>query len=150
MTMQARLAATLGILIILIGTHWYAYQAGGRNHTAALKLEYAQQAKVADAAARAKEQEYSRQLKKAQDDYVRRQNRLLADASAARAESSRLQHSLADFRRQLPDLTEQAVRQYADTASIVLNECQDRYTAVAEDADRLGNAAQALDQAWPK
>lgn len=150
MTLQIKLAAALAFVCALIGSHWCAYASGGRNHTAALRLEYAAATQSAEKAARAKEQEYALQLKKAHDDAIRRQSQLQADASAARAESSRLHDSLADFRRQLPDLTNEAVRRYADTASIVFGECAQRYAAVAEDAERLSNAVQTLNAAWPE
>lgn len=127
----------------------YTYNAGGRNKTAALKLEYAQQTKIADDAARKQERQFSATLKKAQDDYALRQKTLLADAATARAESLRLHDTLTDFRRKLPQLTEQAVRQYADTASVVFNECQKRYSELAETADRIDSDRQKLDDAWP-
>ena len=100
----------------------------------------------------AADETYRLQLKKdeALNGYISRQSVLLSDARAARAESGRLHDQLTAIQRSLPDLTEQAVRRYADAASVVFGESTARYTAVAEDADRLGNAAQTLDAAWPK
>lgn len=138
-----------GVLIILMASHWYAYNKGGTNRENAIHAAYLKASAKAEKEARAKEQEYSRQLKKAQDDFLSRQNRLLADASAARAESSRLQHSLADFRRQLPDLTREAINRYADTASVVFDECQREYSELAATADRIDADRQMILDAWP-
>lgn len=150
MTMQTKLAAALILFLALIGTHWHAYKKGGRNETAKLKLQYSEALVTAQAAARDKERAYQTQLKEAQDDFIRRQNRLLADAASARAESVRLRDTLADIRRKLPGLTESAVREYADIASIVFDECQGKYIELAEQADRLDNDRQTLIDAWPK
>jgi len=38
MTLTAKLYAALGLILILIGTHWYAYNAGDRNGTNAIKV----------------------------------------------------------------------------------------------------------------
>jgi len=148
--MTTKLAAALAGVLFLICSHWYAYCAGGRNYAAALKLEYAQATKEADDAARKQERQFADKLKKAQDDFLLRQNRLLADATAARTESSRLHDTLADFQRKLPNLTEQAVRQYADTASVVFDQCQKQYLDMAETADRIDSDRQSLEDAWPK
>jgi hypothetical protein len=148
--MTTKLAAALTGVLFLICSHWYAYCAGGRNYTAALKLEYAHATKKADDAARKQERQFSDQLKKAQDDAKNREKKLLADAAAARTESSRLHDTLADFQRKLPNLTEQAVRQYADAASVVFDQCQKQYLDMAETADRIDSDRQTLEDAWPK
>lgn len=44
MTIQAKLIAALAILIALIGSHWYAYRAGDRNGSNAVKVSTQAQA----------------------------------------------------------------------------------------------------------
>lgn len=147
---QHRLAFALLAVFVLLTSHFYAYQTGGKNHTAALRLEYAAQQAEATKEAIVRERSLQLKVKEAQDAAVLRQNLLLADASRARAESGRLRDSLADIQRKLPSLTEQAVRSYADAASIVLGECQGKYQELAEQADRIDSDRQTLEAAWPK
>lgn len=149
MTLQYRLIAEAVALLVAFMAGWSVNGWRKDGEIQELKLSYAEVSRQAEQAARAKEQDFSRQLKKAQDDFLSRQNRLLADARSARAESSRLHDSLADFRRQLPDLAREAINRYADAASVVFDECQREYSALAEQADRIDNDKQALENAWP-
>lgn len=100
--------------------------------------------------ARTKEQGWQTQLSEANDAAIKRETKIRSDATAARAAANRLSSDLADFRRKLPQLTEQAVRQYAAAASVVFGECTARYTELAETADRLDSDRQKLEDAWPK
>lgn len=100
--------------------------------------------------ARTKEQGWQNQLSEANDAANKRETKIRADATAARTAAGRLHNDLADLRRKLPQLTEQAVRQYADTASIVFGECTAKYVELAETADRIDSDRQKLEEAWPK
>lgn len=134
---------------IIFGIHWYGsarYDEGYQKREAiAVKsaLEATQQA-------REKEQHWQLTLNEARNDAVKREIKLSADAAAARNVSGRLQRDLADLRNKLPELTEQAVRQYADAASVVFGECQREYQSLAAITDRIDSDRQTLEKGWPK
>jgi chromosome segregation ATPase len=138
----AVIANTAGLL-------WYGHTQykAGYNAREAIAVKAA---KLATDTARAKENALQEQKDEAQRKADEREKKLTADAIAARAAAGRLSGDLAALRRDLPKLTEQAVRQYADTASVVFGECAARYTELAEQADRIDSDRQTLEQAWPK
>lgn len=105
---------------------------------------------AAEKAARMKESEWQTTLKEANDAATKRETKIRNDAAAARLAANRLSSDLADLRRKLPELTEQAVRQYADVASVVFGECTAEYGKLAETADRINSDRQKLEDAWPK
>lgn len=105
---------------------------------------------ASEKAARTKEAEWQTTLKEANDAATKRETKNRDDAAAARLAANRLSIDLADLRRKLPELTEQAVRQYADTASVVFGECSSKYIELAETADRIDSDRQKLEDAWPK
>lgn len=127
---------------------------GGMKHTqAAWNAEkVAQQALAmkAEKANRAKEKELQQKVIEAQNEAKKRETKLAADAASARAESGRLRNTIDSIRAELPNLTADAVRRYADTASVVLSECTAKYQELAETADRLDSERQTLIDAWPK
>lgn len=146
----ALLAGGALALSVGIGIGWTTNGWRLNAEIADIKSEYSKAAMKSESAARAKEQALQTKLQEAQNAAKEREKKLLADAVAARAESGRLRDDIATFRRQLPGLTEAAVRKYADTASIVLSECQSRYSELAEAVDRIDNDRQTLVEAWPK
>lgn len=75
---------------------------------------------------------------------------LRRDADLARAESDGLRDDLATVRRQLPSLAIDAVRQYADAASVVFDQCSRRYQEVAGNASGHTSDVKTLEDAWPK
>jgi hypothetical protein len=101
-------------------------------------------------AARDETQRLNAKVKDAQDGYVSRQSRLIADARRSRSVSDGLRDELNAFQRSMPGLTEQAIRRYTEALGIVFDQCQAEYGTLAEDAGRSQNAAQALDAAWPQ
>jgi septal ring factor EnvC (AmiA/AmiB activator) len=134
----------------LVASHWIAYQAGddyGRN-----AVTLAQRNKdIANLnEARNQEQKHQAQLELALKEANDRENRYRADAASARLSVGRLRNTVTDIQRSIPGLTTEAVRQYADTASVVFKDCADRYSALAEQADRIDSDRQTLEQAWPK
>lgn len=117
---------------------------------ATIRQEQAQAQADFTAQARAKEQSLTKQLNKARNEATKRETILRADAGRARTQSDGLRDELAAIRRKLPSLAEQAVRQYADAASVVFGECTAEYTALAEVAGRIDSDRQTLMDAWPK
>lgn len=96
------------------------------------------------------QQTLEQNVKDAQNESLKRAEILQANADAAAHSADSLRNQLAAVRREMPGLTEAAVRRYADTASVVLAECTAEYQEVAADAGRSLNAAQTLIEAWPK
>jgi hypothetical protein len=150
MNLQGKLVALVVILTIGAGIGWTVN--GWRKDREISQIEIDRLKAYTENLQKAADKTYQLQLQKdeAERDFQLRHKNLLADAAAARAESGSLRDSLSDLRKRLPSLTEQAVRQYADTASVVFGECQERYTALAEQADRIDNDRQKLTDAWPK
>lgn len=69
--------------------------------------------------------------------------------SLARDERERLRVELEEAQRQLAGLSPEACIKRAATLSDVLNQCTERYTGVAEKADRHANDIQTLNESWP-
>jgi uncharacterized iron-regulated membrane protein len=141
----------LAALCAAFGVWCYVH---GMQHTQARwdaeKVTMQAQLLKSEQANRAKESQLKQQVIEAQNDAKKRETKLAADAADARAESGRLRNSIATIRAELPSLAADAVRRYADTTSIVLGECQDRYSELAETADRLDSDRQTLGEAWPR
>ena len=114
------------------------------------QAEYTVAALAATEAARAREQQLQATVTKAQNDAQKRQKILAADAGRARAVADGLRDDLAAARGRIPALTRAAVNQYADTASIVFEQCVREYSEVARQADAIANDRQALIDAWPR
>lgn len=79
-----------------------------------------------------------------------RAKKLETDAANSRLAADRLRIENANIRGSLPDLTEQAVRRYANTASIVLDSCTAEYQSMAGIADKIDNDRRELEEAWPQ
>lgn len=145
-----KVAATVSIGVLLAASHWKAYTAGYANADNALRVQVAAADRRAADAARKKEQEHYDQIQEAQHAAQERENKLQVVVVAARTERDRLRDDLAAVKRQLPELTEAAVRQYAVAAGAVFAACVDEYTDMAQTADRLASERQALIDSWPK
>lgn len=79
-----------------------------------------------------------------------REKKLLADNAAARGAADGLRNELTGLRARIPHLTEEAVRRYADTASVVLGECTAAYSELAGTLDKVDSDRQRLEEAWPQ
>jgi hypothetical protein len=112
--------------------------------------EYTTMALKAGQAARALEQALQAKVSKAQDDAKSRETKLAADAAGARTAANGLRDDLAAIRASVPSLTRDAVNRYADTASVVFQECADRYSELAAKADAINSDRQTLIDAWPR
>ena len=99
--------------------------------------------------ARAAESAMREQVRKAQEDAQKREEKLVADAAAAGRAADGLRSQIASLRRGLSAATAEANRRTADAALDVFQQCADEYRAVAQAADRHANDAMTLDQAWP-
>lgn len=144
----------IGLAALLIaGLLMLGYRSGSAHVQAkwnVAKLAQAQADQKDEAENRAKEQAYAKQLEDAQNAATKRDAALKTDNNALRAANLGMRDQLNAIREQLPSLTADAVRRYADTASVVLSECQSRYSTLAETTDRLDSERQTLMDAWPK
>lgn len=122
----------------------------GDQREATVRAEYTAAALTATQAARTREQDLQTKVKEAIHAAKTRETKLAADAGRARSESERLRGDLASIRRDLPSLADDAVRRYADSASVVFDQCVREYQSVAADADRLASERQTMMAAWPK
>ena len=100
------------------------------------------EARKADAAMR-------EQIRRAQEDAQKREEKLVADAAAAGRAADGLRSQIASLRRGLSAATAEANRRTADVALDVFQQCTDEYRAVAQAADQHASDAVTLDQAWP-
>ena len=89
------------------------------------------------------------QVRKAQEDARKREEKLVADAAAAGRAADGLRGEIASLRRGLSAAGAEANRRTADAALDVFQQCADEYRAVAQAADRHASDAVTLDQAWP-
>lgn len=114
------------------------------------KLSQANATLQASEAARAVEKALKAKVEKAQNDANKRETKLAADAATARLVNDGLRDDLAAVRASLPDLTRDAVNRYAETASLVFEQCSRRYSDMAANADRFASDRQTLIESWPK
>ena len=89
------------------------------------------------------------QVRKAQEDARKREEKLVADAAAAGRAADGLRGEIASLRRGLSAAGAEANRRTADSALDVFGQCVDQYRAVAQAADQHASDAVTLDQAWP-
>ena len=109
---------------------------------AATRDKQINEARKADAAMR-------EQIRRAQEDARKREEKLVADAAAAGRAADGLRSQIASLRRGLSAATTEANRRTADAALDVFQQCADEYRAVAQAADQHASDAVTLDQAWP-
>lgn len=150
--LSPRVWIALALSVVLCGTHWKAYTAGEKAIQAgwnAERITQAQETAKAVKVAHEKEVAYQQKIIEAQNDAVKRNQSLKAAADSARAQSDGLRNELNSTRDSLSRLTEAAVRKYADSASVVLDQCQRAYSDLAKNADGHASDALTLQQAWP-
>lgn len=116
----------------------------------AKELERVEQQIVADQESRTIERKWSESVITAQNDARAREVALRRDADLARTESDGLRDDLATIRRQLPGLSDDAVRQYADTISVIFDQCSRKYQEVAGAASSHASDITTLGDAWPR
>lgn len=142
-----------GLVIAMLVAAFIGGCVEGRGQVQAKwEIARAEQARLAfDAAmaARAKEKSMNDQLQEAQHAAAAREEKLRADYAAAHAAALGLRHTVTALRGDLSRVSAEACRDIAETALDVFSECAGEYRALAEEADRLGSAAQTLTEAWP-
>lgn len=118
----------------------------GRNE---VRAEYAKSLADAKEAARVRETELRAQRDDAINKGNEREQTIRSLAASAGASSNGLRDALAHIGVGVPDATIEALRNSTTTLATVLSDCQGRYRALAEVADRHANDARTLSDAWP-
>ena len=140
--------ATL-LFAIWMGFEYAQHRAEQRGYNIA-QNEYTQKALIASEAARKRERELQTQMEIAQHEARSREVSINAAADAARAESNGLRRELTTISDRLSKASADSLRQYARTANVVLQQCIDRYSELANKADKHASDTLMLQQAWPK
>lgn len=140
-------ASLLGALAVW---HWSDKTKAVDDALEQLRGEYITASLVASEKARSREQQLQTIVQEAKNAAAIREKTLLADAGRSRLAADRLRDDLATARVILPSLTRAAVERYADTASIVFNQCVRKYRNLAAQADQLTSDRQTLIDAWPQ
>lgn len=139
--------AACAFLVLMLAL-WGLKKAEQRGFDRAVGI-YAVAAVKATAMHRATEQQWQTKSQEAQNESRKRQSVLNNYAIGLRTELGGLQNDLAASVRSMSEITDDAVRKYAATATTVLAECTKEYSNLAEDADRINSERQTLIEAWP-
>lgn len=115
-----------------------------------LQGQYTQAQLLAEQKARAKEHDLAKQLEGAKNDSVIRDQKIKKLSSELNTTTSSLRNTITTLRGELRTDSISALRNRADTAYQLLDECQAEYGKVAESADRHASDVTLLQQAWPK
>ena len=145
------LAVGLALSLALMGAG--GYQVGKKHVQAQWDAEKVVQlaaAAHAETENRRIETENATKVINAQNAQAQRITALQADAVKSRAVVGGLRDTIRTANAELSSRTAAAVRQYATTASELLAECSDRYSALAAKADGHASDALMLQQAWSK
>jgi len=105
---------------------------------------------AANEAARLKERAMTKQAEEARNAATQREIALRRAADGARGALDGLLYDIADLRRAMPSMADDALRERADTLGKLLAECSAEYRGLAERADRHVNDVRTLREAWPK
>lgn len=143
------LSYLIAIGAVLGGLWWYGDTKYDEGYAVREAIAVKAESDAKDAA-ETKRAEMQANADEAQRKANERAKTLETNAANSRLAADRLRNENASIRNSLPSLTEQAVRKYADTASIVLDSCTAEYQSMAEIADRIDNDRRQLEEAWPR
>lgn len=143
-----------GLLVALLaalGVWHYADRAKAVSAAVSVvRAEYTAEALAFSEAARRKEIELNLSVERAKNEADIREKKLVADSVRSAAVVGGLRDEISSIRASLPGLTRAAVDRYADTASVVLEQCVNEYRSLAQVADGLASDRQTLIDAWPR
>lgn len=93
-------------------------------------------------------------LQRTKDDAIKqaeqRATQNAASAAAARRDADGLRAQLASVPARIASATDSAVREYANAASVVFDQCVRSYQELASAADGHANDARLMLEAWPR
>ena len=104
----------------------------------------------AEQAANERDAAYQLQLRKANHEAEQRQAALAADIDALNRQLERLRNERAAMRTRVDNLSAEAARRFAGVCVDVHGECTERYSELAETADRLAADCRTLNDSWPQ
>ena len=136
-------ALTVGLL-----TGWTANGWRLNAKIDAMVLAHTQALQVATEQAAAKTRQMQEEKDAALRKAVAQAQRNMADATAARDERDRLRDNLAASRSAFADATDASLIEYANTLSVVFEQCTKEYSELAAKADGHATDAENLFTAW--
>lgn len=142
-------AGLIGAAIAATGA-WKVQDWRYTGQIAKIEKAYADAALKAQEAAKAKTKELQRQKDEAINDATKRAQRNAAAATAARADADGLRDQLAAARRELPNTSCAAARNYAATLSDVFGNCTRVLERISAEADGHASDSLMYQQAWPR
>lgn len=95
-------------------------------------------------------QKYEHEKEMAREEYDKNLSVFKDDATSSRRAADRLRDTVATQRWQLSQLSEQAIRAYADAANVVFSQCGAEYQRMAEVADQCTIDLKLMQDSWPK
>lgn len=138
--------------LLVSGSLFTGFVAAWKIQNVNITLERAERAKIdleSERLARRAQLETSQRIVSAQNEAANRERRIRADADGSRAALVGLSVA-ADEALRTAATSHNACIDTANTQSIILNQCSERYRIVAEDADRIISDRQTLIDAWMK
>lgn len=137
-----------GALVVGLLTGWTANGWRLNGKIDAMVLEHTQAVQVATEQAAAKTQQMQEEKDAALRKAVEIVRRNVVDATAARDERDRLRDDLIASRATFSEVTDASLISYANTLSVVFEQCTREYSELAEKADGHAVDAQSLFTAW--
>ena len=144
-------AATALIAGILAGTG--AWQVQNWRHgekLEAIRADAQEQVRMAEQAARAKEQTLNTKINEARNAATKRETSLRTDLAAAGRTADGLRDTLYSFSSELPSASLDACRRDAAALASVLADVERAGRGMAESADRHRSDSLMYQEAWPK
>ena len=150
MSVWVRLALLLGAVIALtLGWNWHVAHERKIGYDQRVAEEQVERNAELERA-KAETTRLAQRAAEAEQKGAEREKELVVQRDAALAAASGLRNTLADVRRRLSVAPVETISAYADTGLKLLDECQERYRALAERTDGHFNDYRTLSEAWPK
>ena len=150
MSVWVRLALLLGAVIALtLGWNWHVAHERKIGYDQRVAEEQVERNAELERA-KAETTRLAQRAAEAEQKGAEREKQLVVQRDAALAAASGLRNTLADVRRRLSVAPVETISAYADTGLKLLDECQERYRALAERTDGHFNDWKTLDEAWPE
>lgn len=148
--LPGRVLMLIAFATALLGFGWVKGAEHGEAKLDAYKVSQDAATAAAEQKNRQKELDLQRNVIEAQNAAQARTKVLQVAIASARSESDGLRNDLATTRAKLSSASADAVREYANAASVILDQCQREYQDVAAKADGHASDTLMLQQAWPQ
>lgn len=154
MTLQTTIIGAVAIAAVSLatgfGTAWTVQKNKYELRISGRERELSQQAFKQLEVAHAETIRLQDTTDKAEQGARKREFDLVRLVGAVRSERDRLRDQLSATSLQLPQATDEAVRQYAAALTPVFGQCTERLEAVAREADGHASDSMKLQEAWPQ